>query len=454
MFIDEAEVFVEGGRGGDGCASFLREKYRPHGGPDGGGGGPGGSVVLEASNSVRTLVELSRRRKYGAGKGSRGGSKDKKGARGVDTVVMVPPGTVVRDGEGRVIADLVEPGQRFVAARGGRGGRGNAALVNEAGPLPRFAEKGEPGEARKVKLELKLVADAAIVGFPNAGKSSLVSRISRARPRIADYPFTTVEPNLGVVVREDTDFVVTDVPGLIEGASEGRGMGIAFLRHIERTAVVLYLIDMSPMSGRRPVDDLVVLEREIGGYSPALLERRRLAAANKMDLSPCEEELDALRAECRRRGLDLLKISAVTGQGVRELIERLGELVDEARAEGMQTGEGVVFQPSPADDAIDVSSFDGRFVVSGGRVERLVRMTDWNNDEARAHMVRRLKALGVEELLARHGARGGEEVEIAGKTFEYLPECSAAGAGPLEPDALSREEPEERGACSPPVEEE
>ena len=410
-------------------------------------------MVLEASRSVRTLVELSRRRRYRADKGARGGSKDKKGARGGDTVIMVPPGTVVRDDQGRVIADLVEPGQRLVAARGGRGGRGNAALVNEAGPLPRFAEKGEPGEVRKVRLELKLVADAAIVGFPNAGKSSLISRISRARPRIADYPFTTVEPNLGVVVREESDFVVTDVPGLIEGASEGRGMGIAFLRHIERAAVVLYLIDMSPMSGRRPVDDLVVLERELGGYNPALLERRRLVAANKMDLSPVEGELAALRAESRRRGLELLEVSAVTGQGVRELAGRLGELVDEARAEGAQTGEDVVFEPLPADDATSVTASGGRLVVSGARVERLVRMTDWNNDEARAHMVRRLKALGVEEMLARHGARGGEEVEIAGKTFEYLPEEFEAGAGSLEPDETLRGEAEERGGGSGPVEE-
>lgn len=433
MFIDEAEVFVEGGRGGDGCASFLREKYRPHGGPDGGDGGRGGSVVLEASDSVRTFVEVSRRRRFKAERGARGGSKNKKGARGGDAVVLVPPGTVVRDEDDRVIADLVEAGNRFVVAAGGRGGKGNAGLVQEAGPLPRFAEKGEPGQVRKVSLELKLVADVAIVGFPNAGKSSLISRISRARPKVADYPFTTTEPNLGVVVRDDTDFVVTDVPGLIEGAHEGRGMGIAFLRHIERAAVMLILVDMSPMSGRRPVDDLVVLEEELGDYSPALLERRRLVAANKMDLSPDAGALDELRAECARRGLRLFEISAVSGQGIAELVGSMGELVDAAREEGVMTGETVVFEPSPSDDTMTVECSEGHFTVSGKRVERLVRMTDWNNDDARAHLARKLRDVGVEDMLARHGAREGDEVEIAGRTFDYIPDAALAASAQAAP---------------------
>ncbi|MHB8893899.1 MAG: GTPase ObgE [Candidatus Geothermincolia bacterium] len=426
MFIDEAEIYVEGGRGGDGCASFLREKYRPHGGPDGGDGGGGGGIVLEATNSVRTLVEYSRRRHFRANRGGRGGSKNKKGPRGTDTVLMVPVGTVVRDEDGRVIADLVEAGQKFLVADGGRPGRGNAGLVHEAGPLPRFAEKGEPGRARRVKLELKLIADVAIVGFPNAGKSSLISRISRARPKIADYPFTTIEPNLGVVVGEDSDFVVTDVPGLIEGAHEGRGMGIAFLRHIERASVILYLVDMSPMSGRRPVDDLVVLEGEMGDYSPELLERRRLVAANKMDVDPDAGEIAELRAECVERGLELYEISAVTGQGLQELVGALAAMVEAAREEGVMTGETILFEPSPAEETMTVERADGRFIVRGGRVERLVLMTDWENDEARAHLARRLRDVGVEDVLARNGAEEGDEIEIAGKTFEYIPEGARA----------------------------
>lgn len=429
MFVDEARIFLEGGRGGDGCASFLREKYRPNGGPDGGSGGAGGGVVLEATNSVRTLTDVSRRRAYRAGHGSRGGSKNKKGARGQDFVILVPPGTVARDEEGRVIADLVETGQKFVAAKGGRGGRGNAGLVQDAGPLPRFAEKGEPGEARLIKLDLKLIADVAIVGFPNAGKSSLISRISAARPKIADYPFTTLEPNLGVVVGHDSDFVVTDVPGLVEGAHTGRGMGIAFLRHIERAAVILYLADVSPDSGRRPVDDLVVLEGELGSYNPALLERYRLVAANKMDLGPPAAELEALAEECERRGLELFEISVATGQGIDRLLGRMKELVDRAREEGVVTGEPVTYEPSAEDETMSVTQEDGRFVVGGARLERLVRMTDWNNNDARAHLARKLRAIGVEDALAREGARAGDEVEIAGWTFEYLPEGQALGTG-------------------------
>jgi len=422
MFIDEARIFVEGGRGGDGCASFLREKYRPNGGPDGGNGGAGGAVVLEATNSVRTLSEVSRKRSYRAGHGARGGSKNKRGARGRDLVILVPPGTVARDEDGRALADLVEPGQEFVAACGGRGGRGNAGLVQEAGPLPRFAEKGEPGEGRLIKLDLKLIADVAIVGFPNAGKSSLISRISAARPKVADYPFTTLEPNLGVVVGLDSDFVVTDVPGLVEGAHEGKGMGTAFLRHIERAAVILYLVDMSPDSGRQPVDDLVVLEGELGSFNEALLARQRLVAANKMDLSPPAPEVESLAEECGRRGLELFEISVVTGQGIKRLLGRMTEMVDRAREEGVLTGERVTYEPAIEDETMTVTSEDGRFMVIGARIERLVRMTDWNNDEARAFLARKLRAVGVEDALARAGATAGDDVEIAGRTFEYLPE--------------------------------
>ncbi len=422
MFIDEAAIFVEGGRGGDGCVSFLREKYRPRGGPDGGDGGRGGDVVLEATGSVRTLVEFSRNRHYRAGHGGRGGSRNRKGRRGSDVVVMVPPGTAVRDEEGRLIADLLDAGQRFVAASGGRRGRGNATLVTEAGPLPRFAEKGEPGRARTIRLELKLIADVAIVGFPNAGKSSLVAAISRARPKIGDYPFTTTEPSLGVVVGQDSDFVVTDVPGLMEGAHEGRGMGIAFLRHIERAPVMLYLVDTSPMSTRRPVEDLVVLETEIAGYNPALMERRRIVAANKMDLNPDDELLDELRAECDRRNLDLLEVSAATGSGLDRLKQVLADTVEKARQDDLITGERVSFEPAEQEDTMSVARAEGRFVVSGARVERLVRMTDWSNDDAREHLARRLRGAGVEDMLARAQASPGDEVEIAGRIFEYIPD--------------------------------
>ncbi len=390
-------------------------------------------MVLLASGSRSTLAELHRKRRYRAQQGKRGGSNNRSGARGANLVIDVPPGTVARDESGRVLADLVEEGMSFVAARGGRGGRGNLALVGEAGPLPRFAEKGEPGRSGTIDLELKLVADVAIVGFPNAGKSSLIARISRARPKIADYPFTTVEPNLGVVVGEDFDFVVTDVPGLVEGAHRGKGMGTAFLRHVERASVILYLVDMGPDTGRRPVEDLVLLEEELGAFNPALRERSRVVAANKMDLRPPADEMEELERECGARGLELFPISVVTGEGVGTLVGELTRLVTRARGSGAATGPAVEWRVEADEDMINVERVDDRFVVSGGRVERLVNMTDWNNDEAREHLARRLRASGVDDILAREGAREGDEVEIAGRVFEYIPEGAPAAGGGAAP---------------------
>ena len=422
MFIDEADIYVEGGRGGDGCVSFRREKYRPHGGPDGGYGGAGGDVVVEAAAGKSTLGEFRRRRHFRAKSGTRGGSDNKKGGRGEDLHISVPVGTVVKDGKGNVQADLVEPGRGFVAARGGRGGRGNAAMVSEVGPLPKFAERGEPGESKSIKLELKLVADVAIVGFPNSGKSSLISRISRAKPKVADYPFTTTEPHLGVVVGEDFDYVVTDVPGLVEGAHQGKGMGIAFLRHIERASVIVYLVDMSPASGRHPVSDLVLLEQELMLFNPVLVERRRLVAANKMDLRPDIEELEELRLECLQRQLMLYPVSVVTGEGLPALLAVMAEEAVKAREEGETTGEIAEYTTEGEDDIIRVKRTGERFIVEGPRVERMVSMTDWNNDDARDYLARRLRAAGVEDSLARSGAAPGDEVEIAGRIFEYIPE--------------------------------
>jgi GTP-binding protein len=295
-------------------------------------------------------------------------------------------------------------------------------MANEAGPLPKFAERGEPGASKLIKLELKLVADVAIVGFPNAGKSSLISRISRAKPKVADYPFTTTEPHLGVVVGEDFDFVVTDVPGLVEGAHQGKGMGIAFLRHIERASVIVYLVDMSPASGRRPVSDLVLLEQELTLFNPALAERHRLVAANKMDLLPDIDELEELRLECLRRDLTLFSVSVVTGEGLPALLATMAEEAVKAREEGQSTGQAAEYIAEGEDDVIRVKHTGKRFIVEGRRVERMVSMTDWNNDDARNHLAGRLRAAGVEETLARSGAAPGDEVEIAGRIFEYIPE--------------------------------
>lgn len=427
MFIDEARIYVEGGRGGDGCVSFRRERYRPKGGPDGGDGGAGGDVVLEVSRGISTLAEYHRRRHFRARCGGRGGSNDRRGARADDLVIPVPEGTVVNDEGGRALCDLLVTGQRFVAAAGGRGGRGNAGLVREAGPIPRFAEKGEPGQERRLNLELKLVADAALVGFPNAGKSSLISRISRARPRIADYPFTTTVPNLGVVRGMEFDFVVTDVPGLVPGASQGKGMGIAFLRHIERASTLVFIVDMSPMSGRRPVDDLAGLEEELGAYSPALLERARLVAANKMDLAPAPEELEALREACGERGLELYPVSVVTGEGMAALLGAMWRMVEAARESGTVAATPVEYVRTDDGEVMSVTRDPERFLLRSTAAERAVLMTDWENEDARAHLAARLRRMGVEDTLARAGAKEGDEVEIAGRVFDYLPEPVAAG---------------------------
>lgn len=422
MFVDEARIFVKGGRGGDGCVSFLREKYRPKGGPDGGTGGQGGDVIIEADNEKSTLAEFHKRRHFSAGNGVRGGPRHQKGRGGGDLVIKVPVGTVIRNDSGQVLADLAEDRAQVVVARGGRPGRGNAYLVREVGPLPRFAERGEPGEEFSLLFELKLVADVAIVGFPNVGKSSLISRISRARPKIADYPFTTVEPNLGVVVGDEFDYVVTDVPGLVEGAHEGKGMGIAFLRHIERAPVLLQMVDLSPLTGREPVDDLLMIEEELRLYNPALLDRRRVIVANKIDLGVEYAVIESVRAASSERGLRFFAVSVVSGEGLAQMLGHVSLMVEEAREEGFTYGLDVEYRFAE-DDLLSVDrNEEGRYVVSGAYVERLVRMTDWNNEEAVAHLARKLKKMGVEEMLAAFGARSGDEVEVAGQVFEYLPD--------------------------------
>ena len=422
MFIDEAEIYVEGGRGGDGCASFRREKYRPRGGPDGGDGAAGGNVMLVASQNRSTLVELQKVRHYRANNGKRGGPKNKTGATGADLEITVPLGTLVKDETGRPLADLVVSGQEFIGASGGAGGRGNASLVREAGAVPHFAEKGEPGQSRTLCLELKLVADVAIVGFPNAGKSTLIGRISRARPKVAEYPFTTIEPQLGVVQGDEIDFVVTEVPGLVPGAHQGKGMGTGFLRHIARAAAILYLVDLDPYTGREPFLDLVTLEGELRLFNKGLAGRTRMVAANKIDLNPPDDAVEMLREECGKSGLDLVMISAATGEGTGLLLKVLETTVMRVREEVPLAGATITYTPVPVEDKMEVVRHRDRFVVKGNRVERMVLMTDWNNDEARAHLASMLRSAGVEKMLKQAGAMEGDEVEIGGRIFEYLPD--------------------------------
>lgn len=411
-FVDECQLNVRGGDGGAGCVSFRREGPVVNGGPNGGDGGKGGDVWLVADHNVASLLAFRDHPHRRAESGVHGKGKDLHGKRGTSIEVKVPEGTVVTDlYTGEVLAELLRHGDRWLAAAGGRGGRGNARFLSNQRRAPTFAEQGEHGEERWLKLEMQLMADVALVGFPNAGKSTLISVVSAAKPKIANYPFTTLEPNLGVVrIDDETEFVMADIPGLIEGASEGRGLGHQFLRHVERARVLCLLIDLAPVDGATPEHQETVLLHELGSYRPELLERPRLVVGTKAD-AVLPEELDAM-------GWTHPVISAVTGQGVRELIGRLASLVHEARA-AMPEGPGlVVLRPEPSGATVERVA-DGEFRLLGRDVERIVALNDVTTAEALSYIDHRLERLGVPRLLQRAGAADGDVVWIGEFSFEY-----------------------------------
>ena len=450
MFYDRAKIEIRAGKGGHGCISFRREKYVPKGGPDGGDGGDGGDVVFRATNGLRDLSYFQRQRHFRAGKGGMGQGSRRNGRRGDDLVVEVPPGTQILEG-GRLLADLVSDGQSFIGARGGEGGRGNARFVSSTRRAPRFADLGLAGDEWTLELELKLLADAGLLGFPNAGKSSLLRIISHAKPKVADYPFTTVAPMLGTV--EDPvahrQFTVADIPGLLEGASEGVGLGDEFLAHLERTGLLVHLIDAGGYYGRDPVDNFVAINHELASYSPELAAKWQLVALNKIDVSGPETVRDVtvrlaaeITARCRagepafawllaeaggdpdevNGGRAILPVSAATGQGASELVRRAFALLEEAwrqaPAPAATEPEGhTVFRPAE-EEHWEVVAADGRFSVRGSVVEKLVARTDFENDEAVSYLQQRLERLGVSEALRKAGAADGEEVEIGGMEFE------------------------------------
>ncbi|HEX2241401.1 MAG TPA: GTPase ObgE [Actinomycetota bacterium] len=417
-FVDEAKVKVIAGAGGNGIVAWHREPYKPKGGPDGGDGGDGGSVLLRADTSVGTLLELRDHPHIKADRGGHGQGKRRHGARGADRVVKVPVGTVVYDEDGVLLADLANVGDEFVAARGGRGGRGNARFASAVRQAPAFAENGEPGDERWLKLELRLLADVGLVGFPNAGKSTLISRISAARPKIADYPFTTLVPNLGSVTRAETSFVVADIPGLVPGAHEGKGLGDQFLRHVSRAAVLVFVIDLAAVD-REPTEDVRMLRRELEAFDAELAARPALVVANKVDVG--KNRLEAVLESQP----DALPISAVTGEGVDVFLDVLVEAVTSARS-ATPAATGYVRHVVPA-DAIKVITEGSAWRVTGSAVERAVGATDMNNDEAVARLQRRLISLGVERELARAGAKRGDEVRIGNTAFDFIPEGDADG---------------------------
>jgi GTPase len=405
-FIDEAQVHVKGGDGGAGAVSFRREAHVAKGGPDGGDGGSGGDVWLVADHNVASLLGFRDHPHRAGDSGVHGKGKGKHGANGADKIATVPEGTVVRDRDGTVLADLRHQGDKFLAAAGGRGGRGNARFLSNRRRAPSFAEQGEPGEEHWLNLELKLMADVALVGFPNAGKSTLISVISAAKPKIADYPFTTLEPHLGVVRLDDTEFVVADIPGLIEGASEGRGLGHRFLRHIERARALVVLLDLAPADGRSPAEQERVLLGELGNYQADLLDRPRVVVGSKADVAT--QDFDGLR------------IAAVAGDGVSALVGRMAQLVDRARADVETAARTpVVIHRPAAEDVVVERDASGGWRVRGRKAERAVAVNDLTNVEALAYVQHRLERLGVDRALARAGARDGDLVHIATFTFEY-----------------------------------
>ncbi|MFD8072097.1 GTPase ObgE [Streptomyces sp. NPDC059718] len=432
-FVDRVELHVAAGNGGHGCASVHREKFKPLGGPDGGNGGRGGDVTLVVDQSVTTLIEYHHHphRKATNGKPGEGGNRS--GKEGTDLVLPVPDGTVVMDGHGNVLADLVGHGTTFIAGQGGRGGLGNAALASARRKAPGFALLGEPGQSRDLVLELKTVADVALVGYPSAGKSSLISVLSAAKPKIADYPFTTLVPNLGVVTAGSTVFTVADVPGLIPGASEGRGLGLEFLRHVERCSVLVHVLDTATLESERdPLSDLDVIEAELRAYG-GLEDRPRIVVLNKVDIPDGQDLADMVRPDLEARGYRVFEVSAVAHKGLNELSYALAGIVAEARAaQPVQEATRIVIRPKAVDDAgFTVTAEDGFYRVRGEKPERWVRQTDFANDEAVGYLADRLARLGVEEQLVKAGAREGDEVVIGDEddavVFDWEPTV-AAGA--------------------------
>lgn len=429
MFVDQVKVYVKGGDGGDGMVAFRREKYVAMGGPAGGDGGKGASVIFKVDEGLRTLMDFRYQRHFKATRGEHGMSKGKHGKGAEDMIVKVPPGTVVTDvNTGEIIADLVENGQEAVIARGGRGGRGNMRFVSPANPAPELSENGEPGQERDVTLELKVLADVGLVGFPSVGKSTLLSVVSAAKPKIAEYHFTTIVPNLGVVETDDgRSFVLADLPGLIEGAHEGIGLGHQFLRHIERTRVIVHVIDMSAMEGRDPYDDFLTINRELEEYNLRLLERPQIIVANKMDMPDSEENLAHFKEQLTV-DYPIFPVSAITRQGLKDLLYEIANQLEttpefplhEIVEEDDEINRVMYRHESDSVDFTISRDPDGTFVVEGAQLERLFKMTDFSRDESVRRFSRQMRTMGIDEALRERGAKDGDTVRLFEYEFEFI----------------------------------
>jgi GTP-binding protein len=418
MLFDEARIFLKGGDGGNGVVAFRREKFVPRGGPSGGHGGKGGDVVFEVDAQLNTLVHFKHRSHFKAEPGEHGGNKNMTGAQGEDLLVSVPPGTVVRHAEtGALLADLVEPGQRIVIARGGRGGRGNTSFKSSTNQVPRVAERGLPGEELWVTLELKLIADVGLVGMPNAGKSTLLSVVSAARPKIADYPFTTLQPNLGVVVFDSRDMVMADIPGLIEGAHAGAGLGHQFLRHVERSRLLVHLLNGAEPD---PLADFDQINEELSLFSPKLAAKPQIVALNKIDLPNAQAHWPAIQSRAQELNLPAFKISAVTGEGVQALLAMLFQTLAELPREQFFEEEVPVFTLEQGDDYFEVQRLDNGWQVIGPRIEQIAYQTYWDNDDAVDRAYQILEKMGVHAALQKAGVTEGDTVFLHNVELEWV----------------------------------
>ena len=425
MLIDQVSVYVKAGDGGNGIVAFRREKYIAMGGPAGGDGGAGGDVIFEVDEGLNTLLDFRYNRHFKAKNGVNGLGKGQHGKNAEPLIVPVPPGTTVIDEEtGEVITDLTEHKQQMKIAQGGRGGRGNIRFATPRNPAPNIAENGEPGQERNIRVELKLIADVGLVGFPSVGKSTLLSTVSAAKPKIADYHFTTLAPNLGVVETNDhRSFVMADLPGLIEGAHEGVGLGHQFLRHIERTRIILHVVDMAGVEGRDPYDDYKKINKELAAYDSRLLERPQIIVANKMDMPKAEENLEEFKKKIDPK-IQIHAISAFTQKGLKELLYSVADTLDKipkVTVEIDKKDEKAVYRHKKAEEPFSITrDSDGAYVLSGDQVETLFKMTDFTSNESAQRFARQLRALGVDEALRKRGALDGDTIRLLDFEFEFI----------------------------------
>lgn len=423
MFIDVAKIFVKSGDGGDGAISFRREKYVPLGGPDGGDGGDGGSVILVADRNLTTLLDFTYRRKYVAEKGQNGSGSKSSGKKGEDLYIKVPMGTVVRDTKtNKIMVDLSHDGDSYVVARGGKGGKGNYHFATPTRQAPNFAEPGMPGEEREITLEIKLLADVGLVGFPNVGKSTLLSMVSKARPKIANYHFTTLKPNLGVVKVEGVPpFVMADIPGIIEGASEGVGLGFDFLRHIERTRLLIHVVDISGIEGRDPVEDFKKINEELKNYSVKLWDRPQIIAANKSDMLYDEEVFENFKNELNKMGYDkIFKISAAANEGVNELIKEAARILSTIPVKDLEIDPEEMYVEEEKRFTYDIRVEDGVYIIEGSFVDRLLRSVNVNDPDSLRYFQKVLKSKGIIDELKEMGIKDGDLVRLNDFEFEFL----------------------------------